>query len=178
MTDTRANSIKSTGFIAHPALLRRMAMGPSLLDQPKNHDATVHRRPLDFLRTTMADNKITNICLLRVDNAGSAACGDGEGEGASNINAKGCSADSKAKQYRYKSPAHSESFLRHLESVKTSWPYDPNDGDSDDSEDGALDEKSDKCKSFYDGGVQCTGEPSIDPSRMLQVVLDGESDWI
>ena len=75
------------------------------------------------------------------------------------INVETDELDSKAKQYGYKSPSHSASFLKHLESVRSSWPYDPNDDES------AIEgrEKS----------VPCTGEPAIDPSRMLQ-----DADWI
>ena len=88
--------------------------------------------------------------------------------------------DTKAKQYGYKPPAHSDSFLRHLESVKSSWPYDPNNSGDELDDDGRIDdENSNKYKSISaDGGVKCTGEPSIDPSRMLQSVVDGENDWI
>eukprot|EP00571_Detonula_confervacea_P005348 CAMPEP_0172314400 /NCGR_PEP_ID=MMETSP1058-20130122/22435_1 /TAXON_ID=83371 /ORGANISM="Detonula confervacea, Strain CCMP 353" /LENGTH=96 /DNA_ID=CAMNT_0013028259 /DNA_START=270 /DNA_END=557 /DNA_ORIENTATION=+ len=80
--------------------------------------------------------------------------------------------DLKAKQYGYKPPAHSESFLRHLESVDSSWPFDPN--DNNDESDISRDEKTYKNN---DGGVRCTGEPAMDPSRMLQNIVDGESDW-
>jgi len=59
--------------------------------------------------------------------------------------------DSKTTK-QYKPPSHSNDFLEHLQSVKSSWP---------DNEE----------------GVHCTGEPSIDPSRILQsVVVDGESE--
>lgn len=76
------------------------------------------------------------------------------------INVETDELDSKAKQYGYKSPSHSESFLKHLESVRSSWPYDPNDDES------AIEGSEKSC-------VPCTGEPAIDPSRMLQ-----NSDWI
>ena len=60
--------------------------------------------------------------------------------------------DSKTTK-KYNPPSHSNDFLDHLQSVKSSWPDN-------------------------DEGVYCTGEPSIDPSRILQsVVVDGESDW-
>lgn len=82
--------------------------------------------------------------------------------------------DAKAKQYCYKPPTHSDSFLNHLESVKSSWPYDPNEDNEEISKTGTH-----EFNNLSDGGVRCTGEPSIDPSRMLQsVVVDGEADWI
>ena len=79
--------------------------------------------------------------------------------------------DAKATRYSYKPPVQSESFRKHLESVESSWPYD--------SEDAANDSNGGSNKVDSDGGVQCTGEPSMDPSRMIQnVLLDGESNWI
>ena len=81
----------------------------------------------------------------------------------------------------YQSPQHSESFRRHLESVKSSWPYghDTSDGgDNEDTSDGGDNEKQ-STLDFFDGGVQCPGEPAVDPSRMIQRITDdGESDWI
>jgi hypothetical protein len=89
----------------------------------------------------------------------------------SNVNTSGNGLDSKARRYGFKPPAHSESFLTHLESVKSSWPRitDSIDDESD---------SEDNSRSHNDGGVRCAGEPSIDPSRMLHSVVDGESDWI
>ena len=56
-------------------------------------------------------------------------------------------------------PLHSESFLQHLENVKSSWKPDSSDDDV--------------------GGVPCFGEPTIDPSRMVQnFIVDGDSNWI
>lgn len=84
--------------------------------------------------------------------------------------------DSKAQRYGFEPPAHSESFLRHLASVKSSWPRI---SDSiDDESDTYLSDKIMDNSILYDGGVCCAGEPSIDPSRMLQSVEDGECDWI
>eukprot|EP00581_Thalassiosira_minuscula_P016189 CAMPEP_0183731342 /NCGR_PEP_ID=MMETSP0737-20130205/35148_1 /TAXON_ID=385413 /ORGANISM="Thalassiosira miniscula, Strain CCMP1093" /LENGTH=190 /DNA_ID=CAMNT_0025964049 /DNA_START=1 /DNA_END=573 /DNA_ORIENTATION=- len=81
--------------------------------------------------------------------------------------------DAKAKQYNYKPPTHDESFLAHLESVKSSWTYDEEEDDTTTTND------SDKpSNNNNDWGVRCTGEPSIDPSRMVQSVVDGESNWI
>lgn len=59
----------------------------------------------------------------------------------------------------YKPPKHTESFLEHLKEVKRSWP-------------------SDQTSESNENGVFCTGEPSVDPSRQIQAILDGESDWI
>ena len=72
---------------------------------------------------------------------------------------------------QYSPPKHSESFLRHLESVKSSWPY--NDGSGEDVADQTKDVSSNS-----EDGVYCTGEPSIDPSRMLQSVSDDDHDWM
>ena len=55
-------------------------------------------------------------------------------------------------------PLHSESFLRHLENVKLSWPDNGNDDV---------------------GGVPCPGEPMIDPMvQHVIVIVAGESNWI
>lgn len=70
---------------------------------------------------------------------------------------------------RYTPPKHSEAFLRHLESVQSSWPY------NDDTEEGVADETKDNNSDY---SVYCTGEPSIDPSRMLQSISDDDYDWI
>jgi hypothetical protein len=70
---------------------------------------------------------------------------------------------------RYNPPKHSEAFLRHLESVKLSWPY--NDNTAADVADHKIDNNSEY-------SVYCTGEPSIDPSRMLQSISDDDYDWI
>lgn len=55
-------------------------------------------------------------------------------------------------------PLHSESFLRHLENVKSSWP----DSGNDDV-----------------GGVPCPREPMIDPMvQHVIFIVAGESNWI
>ena len=64
---------------------------------------------------------------------------------------------------RYTPIKHSEEFLLHLESVKSSWPYKDEDGT-----DQTIDNGSDY-------SVSCTGEPSMDPSRMLQSL---DYDWV
>ena len=61
---------------------------------------------------------------------------------------------------------HSEEFLLHLESVKSSWPYKNED---------ATDQTSDNGSDY---SVYCTGEPSMDPSRMLQSLSDDDYDWV
>mmetsp|Transcript_22812 Transcript_22812/g.34572 ORF Transcript_22812/g.34572 Transcript_22812/m.34572 type:complete len:127 (+) Transcript_22812:78-458(+) len=70
---------------------------------------------------------------------------------------------------RYTPTKHSEEFLRHLESVKSSWPY--NDDVDEDAADQTIDNNSDY-------SVYCTGEPCMDPSRMLQSISDDDYDWI
>lgn len=72
----------------------------------------------------------------------------------------------------YKRPIHSEEFLRHLENVKSSWPCKNYDTYKDD----IVDQKKFNSKSEY--SVYCTGEPSIDPSRMLQSTSDDDHDWM
>ena len=87
---------------------------------------------------------------------------------------------SKAKQHKYKPPIHSQSFIEHLESVKSSWPRDY-DSTVDASSDGGDCDQKEKYISDIDdyGGVYCVGEPSIDPSRVLDsTIVDGESNWI
>jgi len=69
---------------------------------------------------------------------------------------------------KYNPPKHNDSFLRHLESVKSSWPF----NDKIDEDDADPTTKSNKYR------VYCTGEPSIDPSRMLQSISDDDYDWI
>ena len=69
-------------------------------------------------------------------------------------------------KYRYNPTKHSEDFLRHLENVKSSWPY-----NEEDVTDQTVDIGSDY-------SVSCTGEPSIDPSRMLQSLSDDDYDWV
>jgi hypothetical protein len=94
---------------------------------------------------------------------------------ASSVITFGTGLDSKAKQYGLKPPVHSESFLLHLESVKSSWPHLSG---RIDEEDACRIDGMDNSKYLNDEGVRCAGEPSIDPSRILQSVVDGESDWI
>ena len=89
-------------------------------------------------------------------------------------------------RYNYTPPSHTNEFLKHLESVKSSWPNNNDDGrnnnkgeDSDNNEN--LTDKINEIDKYInaDGGVFCTGEPSIDPSRMLNsAIIDGESNWI
>mmetsp|Transcript_1675 Transcript_1675/g.2322 ORF Transcript_1675/g.2322 Transcript_1675/m.2322 type:complete len:135 (+) Transcript_1675:172-576(+) len=67
---------------------------------------------------------------------------------------------------RYTPIKHSEEFLLHLESVKSSWPYKDEDGTDQTSDSGS------------DYSVSCTGEPSMDPSRMLQSLTDDDYDWV
>ena len=76
---------------------------------------------------------------------------------------------------RYSPPKHSKEFLRHLESVKSSWPY--ND-DADKEDEDVADQAKDDVLSNCEYGVYCTGEPSIDPSRMLQGISEDDQDWI
>ena len=96
---------------------------------------------------------------------------------ASGVNTSGNELDCKAKQYGFKPPAHSESFLLHLESVKSSWPH-LSDSIDEEADAYLLNDKLDNTRYLNDEGVRCAGEPTIDPSRMLQSVVDGESDWI
>jgi len=56
---------------------------------------------------------------------------------------------------KYTTPMFSESFLKHRADVVSSWP---SGGDIED-------------------GVQCTGEPAVDPSRELQGD-EGDSEWM
>mmetsp|Transcript_4680 Transcript_4680/g.6827 ORF Transcript_4680/g.6827 Transcript_4680/m.6827 type:complete len:135 (+) Transcript_4680:129-533(+) len=70
---------------------------------------------------------------------------------------------------RYTPTKHSEEFLSHLESVKSSWPY--NDDVDEDAADQTIDNNSDY-------SVYCTGEPCMDPSRMLQSISDDDYDWV
>ena len=88
-------------------------------------------------------------------------------------------------RYNYTPPSHTNEFLKHLESVKSSWPKNDdgrNNNKGEDSSDNKenLTDKINECKCINDdGGVFCTGEPSIDPSRMLNsAIIDGESNWI
>lgn len=67
---------------------------------------------------------------------------------------------------RYTPIKHSEEFLLHLQSVKSSWPYKDEDGTDQTSGNGS------------DYSVSCTGEPSMDPSRMLQSLTDDDYDWV
>ena len=58
---------------------------------------------------------------------------------------------------QYQPPKHTSSFLEHLESVRSSWP----------DTDGSSKE-----------GVDCTGEPSVDPSRTIQAAETDDSNWM
>ena len=77
---------------------------------------------------------------------------------------------------RYSPPKHSKEFMRHLESVKSSWPY--NDDDADNEDEDVADQTKDDVLSNSEYGVYCTGEPSIDPSRMLQGISEDDQHWI
>ena len=68
-------------------------------------------------------------------------------------------------KYSYSPTKHSEDFLRHLESVKSSWPYNEED-------------VTEQTNIGSDYSVSCTGEPSMDPSRMLQNISDDDYDWV
>lgn len=81
--------------------------------------------------------------------------------------------DAENKQYSYKPPKHSESFLEHLKEVKKAWP-----SEITSNEPGEDEAKNDDASDPSDYGVFCTGEPSIDPSRQIRSIIDGESDWI
>ncbi len=141
--------------------------------------------PQHFFRDDPAHHRVYSISSMHSINAGRMivfapvrmASTDNVFDGdASSVNKSGNELDCKAKQYGFKPPAHSESFLLHLESVKSSWPHL---SDSFDEEAEAyLNDKMDNTRCLNDEGVRCAGEPSIDPSRMLQSVVDGESDWI
>mmetsp|Transcript_10113 Transcript_10113/g.28390 ORF Transcript_10113/g.28390 Transcript_10113/m.28390 type:complete len:141 (-) Transcript_10113:39-461(-) len=61
----------------------------------------------------------------------------------------------------YQPPQHTSSFLEHLSQVKSAWP------DTDDDDEG-----TDR------GGVQATGEPSVDPSRTIQASQTDDSTWM
>ncbi|KAL7448851.1 hypothetical protein ACHAWC_000977 [Mediolabrus comicus] len=74
----------------------------------------------------------------------------------------------------YSPPKHSKEFLRHLESVKSSWPY----NDDSDKDKDVADQTKDGVLSNSEYGVYCTGEPSIDPSRMLQGISEDDHDWM
>jgi lipoyl(octanoyl) transferase len=60
----------------------------------------------------------------------------------------------------YQPPQHTSSFLVHLGQVKSAWP-DTGDDSGTDGE-----------------GVECTGEPSIDPSRTIQASQTDDSNWM
>ena len=78
-------------------------------------------------------------------------------------------------KYKYESPKHSDSFLEHLNNVKSAWPFEQTSVNSaDDNETANYAEPSES--SSY--SVFCTGEPAIDPSREVRIILDGEPDWI
>lgn len=72
----------------------------------------------------------------------------------------------------YEPPKHSPAFLEHLNEVKNAWP-------SEQSSDDEIRNENKNMQSDSTGyGVFCTGEPAIDPSRQVQSVFDGDSDWI
>eukprot|EP00978_Attheya_sp_CCMP212_P013747 scaffold34597_cov43-Attheya_sp.AAC.2 len=56
----------------------------------------------------------------------------------------------------YEPPKFSPSFLKRMEQVRASWPTTPEN----------------------DGGVECTGEPAMDPSRQIQTLDLEDSDWM
>ena len=80
--------------------------------------------------------------------------------------------DKFGKERIYKPPKHSAAFLEHLNEVKNAWPCEKT------SDDAIPDDNNDMQSDSTGYGVYCTGEPSIDPSRQVQSILDGESDWI
>lgn len=67
------------------------------------------------------------------------------------------SADGSDVDSQYRPPKHTSSFLEHLKSVRSSWP-DTVDTDKE--------------------GVDCTGEPSVDPSRTMQAAETDDSNWM
>ena len=75
-----------------------------------------------------------------------------EGEAIDKPSANGSDGDSQ-----YQPPTHTSSFLEHLESVRSAWP----------DTDGSSKE-----------GVDCTGEPSVDPSRTMQAAETDDSNWM
>ena len=75
-----------------------------------------------------------------------------EGEAIDKPSANGSDVDSQ-----YQPPKHTSSFLEHLESVRSGWP----------DTDGSSKE-----------GVDCTGEPSVDPSRTMQAAETDDSNWM
>lgn len=56
--------------------------------------------------------------------------------------------------------------------MKSSWPYDGA------AKDGNKEQTASDNEVASEEGVFCTGEPAMDPSRMVQGVFDGESNWI
>ncbi|KAL7473325.1 hypothetical protein ACHAXS_013781 [Conticribra weissflogii] len=82
------------------------------------------------------------------------------------------------KKYEYKPPQHSEYFLKHLAQVKSSWPGDGDDTNNFDGGGVDSDGGYDKTTGKISGGVYCTGEPAMDPSRVVQTIFDGEADWV
>lgn len=83
--------------------------------------------------------------------------------------------NTSGQNYQYKPPKHSASFLEHLNIVKKSWPSDigkENDNETENETENDFDSTS----GGY--GVFCKGEPSIDPSRQIQNIFDGESEWV
>ena len=149
-----------------------------------HHVTTISRSHLDFepLTSTMAKTGRSNMLFSLSMLPSSDNINEEEDEEYSAIISEVDDYDddvlySKAKQY--KPPTHSQSFIEHLESVKSSWPQDY-DSKVDASSDGGDCEQKEKHINIDDyGGVYCVGEPSIDPSRVLDsVIVDGESNWI
>ena len=87
-----------------------------------------------------------------VETAGIGADGSGSGIGRSDA--------SDSDPTPYQPPQHTSSFLEHLGRVKSAWP---------DTGDDAGTEGE---------GIECTGEPSIDPSRTIQASQTDDSNWM
>jgi hypothetical protein len=81
-------------------------------------------------------------------------------------------------KFNYKPPKHSDSFLEHVKSVRSAWPSSEQASDKSDDSNGAENDLNVSGSETNTFGVFCTGEPSVDPSRQIQSILDGESDWI
>jgi hypothetical protein len=64
--------------------------------------------------------------------------------------------NNKNRTTTYEPPKFSPSFLKRMEQVRASWPT----------------------TSENDGGVECTGEPAMDPSRQIQTLDLEDSDWM
>ena len=96
--------------------------------------------------------KIDLVDCPLVETAGGGADGTGSGVGRSDA--------SNSDPTPYQPPQHTSSFLEHLGQVKSAWP--------DTGDDAGTDEE----------GVECTGEPSIDPSRTIQASQTDDSNWM